>query len=384
MPRIRLTETNVLRLQCRPKPYRVQDAGSGSVRGLHILIQPTGTRTYRCDTQHGAVKLGRVEDLTLSSARDLALEALRNKAKATSEGVKPLTFDQALTAYTKHQIATHEHVSADKTEKFIRGGCANLLSKNVHEIKTSELVKLLEGKRDAGFPFAANRLHAQVKAFFKYCRKRHHVVTDPMTDVDKPWQPPEEKLVRSRSWYSGDNADALLKCLWQAADQLGGDEGRFTKLMILTGKRRSALEFMRWEQIDATYYWKPTCGNRIKKCNSIPLPKLAQRILGPKQAEGRVFDMLGSAYVLLKLRKLTGVDDLIWHGLRSIMGSRLPKLGVAPHCCRMILDHNAFSDVHEFHYVHDAYLLELTAGLELWSQHVERLVQPEAGVSVLR
>ena len=218
---------------------------------------------------------------------DRSLEQPPNKANAAHEGIKAITFDKALTAYTKHQIVAHERIAAKETEKWMRFGFATLLTKNV-QITTSEIVKLLEAKRDHGHAPASNRLCAHIKTFFKYCRKRHHVVIDPALDIEKPWQPRREKLSRQRSWFKGDAADDVLRALWRHADKIGGDRGSFFKLLMITMKRCSAVANMRWQDIDAQWNWTPPYRSDIKKNNPLVLPRLAQRILSPRQQTGKV------------------------------------------------------------------------------------------------
>ena len=383
--RVRLTETNVLRLPCKTKPYRVQDSGSGSVRGLHILVQPTGTRTYRCDTKQGAVRLGRVEDFTLTHARDLALEALRSKANAAHEGIKVQTFDKALTAYTKHQLVANERIAAKETDKWVRFNCGSLLQKNCHEITKSELIKLLEGKRDGGHAPSSNRLYAHFKTFFKYCRKKGHVAVDPMLDVDKPWNPRADRLARKRSWFNaGSVTDDIIRAIWCHADSIGGDRGRFFKLLLITAKRCNAVADMRWEHITGDdWYWQPPYRSDIKKNLPVTLPKLAQRVLSPRQQTGKVLHGLNEfSYMAGKVKNVP--SDFYLHSIRSICATKLADLKVPPHIARMVLDHSPFSDIHEKHYQHGSYRTEVAAALEAWSQHIEGLIQPEAGIAVLR
>ena len=63
--------------------------------------------------------------------------------------------------------------------------------------------------------------------------------------------------------------------------------------MILTGKRISALkEIMRWEQIDEDWFWDaPEVAREEQRLHGIPLPMLAQRLLSPRQQQGKVFDL---------------------------------------------------------------------------------------------
>jgi hypothetical protein len=79
--------------------------------------------------------------------------------------------------------------------------------------------------------------------------RRKAINVSPMTDMERPW------------------------------DKIGGVEGRYLKLMIL--------------QIDDKWFWDaPPSEVKNKRLHGIPLPPMAQRILHPRQQQGKVFDGL--------------------------------------------------------------------------------------------
>src|SRR5690349_21791700 len=77
------TEDNVLRLPVDKEQRFVWDAGTGATRGLAILVNPTGTKTYFVNYRFPGMpklhykKLGRVGEISLEEARGAALEARR-------------------------------------------------------------------------------------------------------------------------------------------------------------------------------------------------------------------------------------------------------------------------------------------------------------------
>jgi hypothetical protein len=89
------------------------------------------------------------------------------------------------------------------------------------------------------------------------------------------------------------------------------------------------------------------------------------------------------------IRKATGIDDWIWHGVRHIAATKLEEvpedggLGIMPHIARLVLDHPTASDVHAG-YVHATYRKPVADALEAWAQYVERTVAPAANVTLLR
>jgi len=55
--------------------------------------------------------------------------------------------------------------------------------------------------------------------------------------------------------FKGEAVDKAIAAFWHAADEVGGNAEIYTKLMLLMGKRRTALSMMRWEEVDSTGYW---------------------------------------------------------------------------------------------------------------------------------
>src|SRR5215467_1315754 len=81
--RERFTEQNVRRLKVEPYQHFVWDAKTGSARGLAVLVNPTGTKTYFVNYRFPGSKrlhykkLGRVGEMTVEEARTAAIAARR-------------------------------------------------------------------------------------------------------------------------------------------------------------------------------------------------------------------------------------------------------------------------------------------------------------------
>jgi Arm domain-containing DNA-binding protein len=84
--RVSLTDDKVAALPGKRKDYLVWDAaGRASVRGLHVHVQPTGTKTFRYSfrfpraKQATSYKLGRWPGMSLADAREKALAAAKSQ-----------------------------------------------------------------------------------------------------------------------------------------------------------------------------------------------------------------------------------------------------------------------------------------------------------------
>jgi integrase len=191
---------------------------------------------------------------------------------------------------------------------------------------------------------------------------------------------------RERPWFKGNAADAVIKGLWGYADRVRGDEGKLLKLLLITGKRRNAVTGMTWEQIDDNWYWTPPKGSKSKRNNPIPLPKLAQHVLGRRpDGGGSVFDgFLAERHVCRiaeDVREHVEPTFLI-HGLRHVVATKLTELRVAPHIARLVLDHASMTDAHSG-YEHVDWTPQMLDALESWCAHIERAIVPP-GVTLLR
>jgi hypothetical protein len=404
--RLHFTEKNVQILKTkRLKQYLIWDEGTGSARGLAILVSPTGTKSYRCAYYFpGSPKahwkhLGRVGEMTLEEARALTWQA-RAKAK---EGLNPKaddpnksdTFKAAVESYIKHeQIGRQGNKSALETQKVMLNNCAEWHGRPVATIRYQEIEKLLwiirdgDGNKLKPRPPMANRLYAHLKDFFGWCVRRQTIKISPMTDMEPP--APKAKR-RDRDWFKKEAADDAIKALWRAADEIGQGEAQFIKLMLLTGKRISALaDVMRWEQIDPDWFWDaPPSEVKNKRLHGIPLPRLAQRILHPRQKQGKVFNIDTTDGLLSRVKRISGMPDFFWHGIRHMLETKTAELRddkgrplILPHIRDLLFDH-APKRGSGAGYDHHDYKPEMRDAMETWADYVERLVQSE-GAALLR
>lgn len=392
MPRRRLDESNVLGLLL-PKhgesPKRYWDAGTDAVRGLCVLVHPTGTRSYvvhwryQGSTREQNKKLGRVGEMSLEEARTEALK-LRSIVRKGEDPrhSNPLNSDNykaAVELWTKDQRDAKLRTSADLTCTFLLARTRRWHDRPVATIQPAEIAQLLLDVRDGtkkrrGAPYSAIRLHAHFKTFFLWCAKKRLIAENPAQYIDTPWTGAKR---RERAWFSGEQADEAIAKLWRCADELGGKRGRFLKLTLCTGKRRAIVETMRWEHIDRAWVWTPPKGSKSKRNHAIPLPKLAQQLLGERKLSGRVIPPICPVTLANNVRKMTGIDDFLFHGIRHIVESKLAELRVSSDLRDLLLDHAPRRGAGAG-YDHHNYMDEMREALTLWSAHIERVTKADA------
>lgn len=378
MPAKRLTEESVLRLPVKRQAYQVQDSGTDGVRGLHVLVQPSGTRTfrllYRLHTKRLALVIGRVGDMTLEDARTRAHKARAMAAKGDDPRLddpeRTNTFLEWLETWTdEEQIGRKNCVSAERTLTFMRSSTVAWHNRPMATIQSAEISALLVAKRDGGAKYASTLLYAHFKTLFRWLAKKRVIPSNPMLDVDRPWLGAKG---RDLEWFAGTKADDAIRAVWRYAEQIGGDEGRFLKLLLITGKRSNAVQAMRWEHIDDTWYWRPPGGTRSKRNHAIPLPALAREVLGSRVPKGRVLVHQSTHLVIGRVRRRTHIEDFVLHGLRHVVETKLGELRVLPHMRDMLLDHAPARGAGKG-YDHHAYRDEMLETLELWCAHIRRV-----------
>jgi integrase len=402
--RMKFTEKNVLTLKPkRMKQYLIWDEGMIAARGLAILVSPTGTKSYRCtyrypgDPKTHWMHLGRVGELTLEEARSLHVSARRKASKfedpKSENPTKADTFRAAVESYIQHeQKGRLENKSADQTKAVMLSSCKEWHTRPVPTIRSKEieeglLWRIRDGHGDKPpRPYLANRVYSHLKAFFAWYAKRNKILS-PMLDMGKPWN---KAKPRDRDWFKKAAGDNAIKALWRSADEIGGAEGRYVKLMLLTGKRKTALASMSWDHIDENWLWDPPPSDaKNKRLNGVPLPKLAQRILYPRHETGNVFGRINLDKLQDKIRKASGIEDFFWHGLRHLAETKTAELRdarghslILPHIRDLLFDHASKRGSGKGYDHHD-YEPELSAAIEVWAEYVEGLVQKQ-GAALLR
>jgi hypothetical protein len=229
-----------------------------------------------------------------------------------------------------------------------------------------------------------------------------------MVEMEKP----VEKLKRrERAWFRGKAADDAIRAIWDAAEKIGGEEERYLKVLLLTGKRPwgrengNGLGALHWEHISPDWFWDaPPSKSKTKRLHPIPLAPLTQRVLHPRGRDGYVFDDIDAGGLMKRVRVITGLDDFLLHGIRHIVETKLETLKLAedgryvdgrgargklvalPHIRDMLFDHapNRGTGAVYAHATPRDYFEDMLAAAEDWAEYVEGLTTGQQGVARLR
>ena len=396
-----LSEETVRLLPCKRKQYMVWDKG---VKGLHVLVAPGGARTYRSlyyyvgSSKPHSRKLGRVGVMSLAKARELCLA----DQKAAREGIDPQSddpsrsdiFEAVVNEYIdKEQIGRKRNTTAKEARRVLLKDCAAFKHRPIASIRIGEIEDLLEWIRDGdeeqrGRPYLAVKVWGHLGSLFRWCVKKRKLITSPMLGIDRPWTvaSPRERV------FSNDELRKLWTCGTRTTVAANGDkielnaiETAYLKLLILTGKRKTALASMRWAEIDDNWNWTPPPGKPNKRVHPLPLPKLAQRVLhGVRPPDSKKDDCVFTTNWRFQTRvqRLSGIEDFFPHAIRHTVETKLAELKVPPHLRDLLLDHASLRGSGKG-YDHWDYRDEKLAAMELWADYIEGLVTPK-GVKALR
>lgn len=309
--------------------------------GLQVRVTHTGQKTFyvrrRIDGRPERVKLGTFPQMTVEQARKEAAKVNGSIAKgdnpaAVKRAIKEEpTFGEVFDHFIKHKRnRAGQPLSARTVEEYrkaINTHAASLLKEKMSSL-TAERLKTIHKK--VASPAQANKVKAIVSAVF------NHANQEGISDLPNPAIALKCKLIQSRERFL--EPAELPQFFAAVADSPLAD---FFLLAILTGARRSNVQAMRWQDIDAAgAVWRiPKTKNGMPQ--TVPLPPEAVAILERRKAEAThgepfVFPGSGRTGHLVEpkkawgaLLKKAGIENLRVHDLRRTLGSWQARQGAS-------------------------------------------------------
>lgn len=378
MPKIiqPLTSTQIKNAKPAAKPLTLFD---GVETGLHVLIQPNGTKTFRLkiqiDSKDRRLTLGTFPDTSLAEARE---EAGKLK-KQVRQGIDP-TAPVAVTTFA----AVAEKFIQWKSSVLLRSGatirkyreCLNndllpsIGNKDIASIHTADIVPLLERieKRSNSL---ARKNQELVSMIVKYAVQRGH--RPPYTHLDL-----SGVIVRKPSKPKAIPAD--IPGAFKKIDDYPESVMRYAmKLQFLTFLRASETMGTEWSEIDLKKKeWRiPASRMKMKRPHVVPLARQTIALLKDlKKLTGETpylfpsahkdapmcRDALSKAFRSVKL-------GIVPHGCRTLAGTWMRNAGFAPHLVEAQLSHVERSEVAAAYQdqPHLLYLAERAPMMQAWA-----------------
>jgi integrase len=345
----------------RDKPYKLSDGG-----GLHLLIEPTGSKLWRFRYQFGRkekmLSFGRFPDVSLASAR-----ARRDDArKLLAEGIDPsqqkkLDKIAAKTAAnnTFGALAEEHLTNLEKRGKaeatmtkqrwFLRDLAAPLANRPIAEITPAEILVILKRLEANGRRETAKKLRSTIGRVFRFAVATLRASTDPTYPLKEALLPPT--VVHRPAITDERELGALLVSLdeYQGWPTLRAA----MQFMILTMTRPGEARLMRrGEIIWQTSTWRiPADRMKMRRVHDVPLSRQALTVLrgiwDASEGNGYVFASIRSPLKPLSenamnsaLRRMGYTSDQVCaHGFRSSASTILNERRHHPEVIEVALAH---------------------------------------------
>jgi integrase len=400
-----LTDVSVRKTAPTNKRQEIMD---GQVRGLFLLVQPTGAKSFAVRYSRAGrvmkVTLGPYPALSLVEARRRALgiaanvangadpaeekKAARKAAARVPEAVK--TVRMIANEFLKRHTSEHNGARwATETQRILdRNITPAIGDKPAVEVDKAAINDMLDTITTRG-PIAANRTLAVTKKLFRWALGRGYVNVDPCAGIAKPGAETRRDRVLS---------DDELARVWRTAEGMAYPFGAAVRLLILTGARREEVGAMKWVEVDlAAKVWTlPAARAKNGVEHVIPLSDSVVDILKSLPRIGRpgfVFTTTGETAISGWSKAKTTLDDAIlkaareedpkaepipgWtiHDLRRTFATGLAGLGVALPVVEKILNHvsGSFGGIAGV-YQRFAFAAEKRDALNKWAARVAAIV----------
>jgi integrase len=379
-----LTDIAIQKLKPRVVRYEVPDPGA---RGLRVVVQPSGRKSFAVRYRNAAGrarKLTLAGGITLAAARKLAADALLEVAQGQDPGTAKQSARRAAGVRADDTVARladqfiEQHAKRKTRRNTARATAAAFRNdvlpawgnRSIHDIARRDVIELLE-RIAVDRPILANRVKAVLSRFFGWLCERDVIAASPCVGVKSP----SKEVVRDRVL-----ADDELRRLWLASDAVGGNAGAYTKLLILTGQRRSEIAGLKWSEVGEDVLALPSERMKGKQAHVVPLSTQAAAIIAtqPKADDFVLGRALGWHFHHVKQALDAHMGDTskwVIHDIRRSVASGMARIGVPVPVVEKILAHRSgtFRGIVGTYQRH-SFLPEMAVALQKWSDHVEQLV----------
>lgn len=364
--------------------YRVAGEGGINKRGT-----PIGGKQHR-------ITLGRWPLLTLQEARKQAMEVRitastghdprflrRNSIAIQTENTVESVLKRFIERQAKSGNVNWKNIQSLLERTLIPGWGVRAINKvtraDAHALLDE--VAMNKGAKMAG----EVRKHAG--RLFSWALDREIVTANPFVRMDRP----EDEKYKPRERCLTDKELALV---WEASKQLGYPYGTCVQLLILTGLRRDNLGAAKWEWLDkeTNLLVVPKEHFKSRYIHEVPLSGLAREIvvalpryennsflftgrIGGKAINGWS-DRKGKLdSVISELNQGNEIPSWTIHDLRHTVKTGLSRLGISSDIKDRILGHAKTGM--DAVYDHYTYRNEKCAALELWAEHIQKIIASE-------
>lgn len=403
-----LTVKEIEKLTAVP-PACIKHRYLGGVPGFTLVHTPAGYTgyglIYRVGGKRKKLTLGSTKRLSLGDARKLAMQ-FRNEIEAGSDphGER---MQQRLLAQSQQraqderldvekmwviymqQVASQLRRRAEKDRVFrkyilpeVQGLCVTEISKT-HALRALDTL-IARDRRPM-----ADKVRQEGAAFFQWLIERDHVEKNVFARIRKIRN---AKVIRKRVL-----SDDELAAIWRASEP-EGHWSCWIKLLILTGGRNMEVRGARWSEFDMENRLWTIPAERYKNgySHSVHLTDAMVAVLdavpryndvdllfpasgnasrpmsGDQKVKGRIDRRMREEFA--KEHPITP-DNWCVHDFRRTIATGLQRLGFRPDIADQVIGHVGSTRTGAAaHYLHHRYEEEKKQALEVWSNHVMKLL----------
>lgn len=315
-----LSDSKVRSAKPRERPYKMFDS---DVPGLHVLIRPTGSKTWR----HREIINGKERIRTLGDWPALPVNHARAACRTLRADVESPSFREVAEEWLR---ATSPHrkpsVTAEMGRRLEMHVYPKLGHRPVHEIRAAEVMDVVEKLRKHGKYEMASRIGAQMTQIFSLACVKYELGLNPAAEVGR---------VRMTRPAPKHRAAATMEQLGELLAQLDSYRSRSTaralEFLILTAARTGEVRFATWDEFsdldkpDKAVWDIPATRMKMKRPHRVFLSPEAVQILreqadGPWPRKGLVFPINGQA--MSENALLNVLDRYGWKGRITVHGFR--------------------------------------------------------------
>ena len=248
-----LTTSKINSLKPKEKPYKVSDA-----HGLHLLIRPTGTKTwrqkYRINGREKLLTHGKYPHTSLAEARKLRDKALTllekgtdpAKAKRQEKAKSANTFGDLAKEWFEKEAIDWKAIHSDKVWRQIESDLLPYLENEViTQITPTDLLEVLKRVESRGALDVASRLRQRCEAIFKHAILTDRAKINPATQLRGVLKTKKVKHLNALEAKELPEFFSKLEAIESHAIVKIA-----TKIVSHTFVRSRELRFTRWDEID--------------------------------------------------------------------------------------------------------------------------------------
>jgi len=387
-----LTNAAIQKAKPGDKPFKLADG-----RGLHLVVMPNGTKTWRYKYRHGGkeklLTLGAYPDLSLAQARQAHEDqrrklqagddpsALRKADKLARQLAADNSFKEVACAWWEGwRVARSQRHALQVMNRLEADVFPAIGHRPVSEVQPLHLVQLMKSIASRGALDVASRAVQTCGQVFRYAVAHGLAARNPAADI----KPGDVLPSRRGSNYARVDVAELPELLRAIEAYQGTPATRLAmRLMTLTFVRTSELIEAKWSEFDLERRrWDiPAERMKMKTPHIVPLSSQAIDVLKTLQivsgnreyifpGERNPRSHMSNGAILMALRRMGYAGKMTGHGFRGIASTVLHEHGFEHVHIEIQLAHQERNAV-SASYNHATYLQQREKMMQWWGDYVE-------------